>query len=675
MGVLLSSMEIPILKEVVIILGLSVLIILLFQKLKVPSIIGFLLTGILAGPHGFSLISAGEEVDTLAELGVIFLLFVIGIEFSLKSLIAIRRTVFWGGLMQVGLTIVLTAMATYLLGLSWNEAVFVGFLFALSSTAIVLKMLQERGETNAPHGRIAVAILIFQDLIVVPMMLVAPMMTGQVENVWLELGIMAAKVAAVLALVILLARFVVPFILDAVVKTRSRELFILTVVVLCFATAWLTSVADLSLALGAFFAGLVVSESEYSHQATANILPFREIFISFFFVSVGMLLDVDFFIEHLGTIHLLALLAAILKFVIVAFSAAILRYPPRTAIISGLYLFQVGEFAFLLSLVGLQSELLSSLVYQYFLAISIITMGATPFIINWAPAIANKIVRAPLPRAMRKRLDNIQRNKAETVKQEDHHEDHLVIVGYGLNGQNVARAAREANIPYEIIELDPDRIAEAKKQNEPIVFGDATEDLILKHVSIHSARVVVVAISDPHSTQMIVSRVREFTETAYIIVRTRSITDIEENIRLGADEVIPEEFETSIEIFTRVLRKYLIPTSEIQSFITKIRSHNYEKLRMGPSPEELNLEFNPTLHIPDMEIATVKVMHESNTVVGKSIGDSDLRGRFNVNILAIKRGDDYITDITPEVMVKYQDILYLFGPPDCVLKMNRYLRV
>lgn len=675
MGLFLSSMQIPLLKEVVIILGLSVMIILVFQKLRIPSVIGFLITGIVAGPHGLSLVSAGSEVDILAEIGVIFLLFVIGIEFSLKSLLAIRRTVLWGGLMQVGITILITAISTYLIGLPLNEAVFVGFLFALSSTAIVLKMLQERGETSSPHGRIAVAILIFQDLIVVPMMLVAPMMTGNVENVWADLGIMLAKVSVVLVLVILLARYVVPFILDAVVKTRSRELFILTVVVLCFATAWLTSVADLSLALGAFFAGLVVSESEYSHQATANILPFREIFISFFFVSVGMLLDVDFFLAHFATIHLLAILAASGKFLVVAFTAAILRYPPRTVIISGLYLFQVGEFAFLLSIVGMQSEILSTMVYQYFLAISLITMGATPFIINWAPAIADKLVRTPLPKAVRQRLENIQRSKAETVKNEQHLEDHLVIVGYGLNGQNLARAAREAHIDYEIIELDPDRIAEAKKLNEPIVFGDATEDLILKHVSVHKARVVVIAISDPHSTHMIVNRIREFTETAYIIVRTRAINEIEENLRLGADEVIPEEFETSIEIFTRVLRKYLVPTSEIQAFITKIRSHNYEKLRMGPSPEELSMEFNPTLHIPDMEIATVKVMHESNTVVGKTIGESDLRGRFNVNILAIKRGDDYITDINPDVVVKYQDILYLFGPPDCVLKMNRYLRV
>lgn len=675
MRILLSSMEIPILKEVVIILGLSVIIILGFQKLKVPAIIGFLLTGILAGPYGLSLVQAREEVEMLSEIGVIFLLFVIGIEFSLKSLVAIKRTVFLGGLMQVGGTIGITALAAFALDMDWTEAVFIGFLFSLSSTAIVLKMLQERGEITAPHGRIAVAILIFQDLIVVPMMLITPLMTGESDNVLMELGIMVAKVVLVLALVILLARYVVPRILDMVVRTRSRELFILTVVVLCFATAWLTSTADLSLALGAFFAGLVISESEYSHQATANILPFREIFISFFFVSVGMLLDIGFFFEHIGLISVLAILATILKFTIVVITALTLKYPARTSIISGFYLFQVGEFAFLLSLVGVQHEILSDTSYQYFLAVSIITMGATPFMIKGASNMANKLLRTPLPKPVRRRLKVITKSQASTMVEENNYDDHLVIIGYGLNGQNLAKAARDANIQYEVVELNPDLIAEAKKHNESIVFGDATEETILRHVNVHKARIVVIAISDPHTTKVIVSRVREFTETAYLIVRTRYIKEIDENLRLGADEVIPEEFETSIEIFTRVLRKYLVPSNEIQRFINQIRSRNYEKLRMGPKPEDLGLDLNPTLHIPDMEIATVHVRQEGSIIVGKTIGESGMRSNHNVTVVAIKRGDEYLTDISRHNVIKHNDVLYLFGDPDDILAINRYLKL
>ncbi len=291
-------MELPILKDVVIILGSSVLIILLFQRIKMPSILGFLFTGIIAGPHGLSLVKASHEVEILAEMGVIFLLFVIGIEFSLKGLARIKNTVLVGGSLQVGGTVLLTFLFARLAGLPVNQAIFMGFLLSLSSTAIVLKLLQEQGKMSSPQGRLALGILIFQDIIVVPMILFTPLLAGNGGDVVETVLFMLGKFILVLGLLFLLARYIVPKVLQRVVRTRSRELFILTVVVLCFATAWLTSSVGLSLALGAFFAGLIISESDYSHQATANILPFREIFISFFFVSVGMLLDVGHFLNY-----------------------------------------------------------------------------------------------------------------------------------------------------------------------------------------------------------------------------------------------------------------------------------------------------------------------------------------------------------------------------------------
>ena len=291
-------MEFAILKEVVIILGLSVLIILAFQRFKMPSILGFLLTGIIAGPNGLSLIKASHEVEILSETGVIFLLFVIGIEFSIKGLIKIKNTVIWGGLLQVGGTILLTFIAAYFMGLPVSQSIFMGFLISLSSTAIVLKLLSEKGQMATPHGRIALGILIFQDIIVVPMMLITPILAGKADNILFSVLILILKFAVVLGLLVIMARYIVPGILLRVVKSRSRELFLLTIIVICFSTAWLTSAFGLSLALGAFFAGLIISESDYNHQATANILPFREIFISFFFVSVGMLLDVQHFFKH-----------------------------------------------------------------------------------------------------------------------------------------------------------------------------------------------------------------------------------------------------------------------------------------------------------------------------------------------------------------------------------------
>ena len=666
-------MEFPLLRDIVIILGLSVFIILLFQKLKMPSILGFLITGIIAGPYGLSLIHARHEVEILAEIGVIFLLFVIGIEFSLKGLASIKNTVIWGGSLQVFGTILATAVVTKLLGLPWSQAVFMGFLLSLSSTAIVLKLLQAKAEITAPHGRIAVAVLIFQDIIVVPMMLLTPIISGQADNIATTLLILVVKVVGVVGLVILFARYLVPTILTLVVKTRSKELFILTIIVICFGTAWLTSSVGLSLALGAFFAGLVISESDYSHQATANILPFREIFISFFFVSIGMLLDLDFFINHLLVVLLLTGGVMLLKALVVALAVGLLRYPPRVILLTAFSLFQVGEFAFLLSTVGLQYELLENSIYQYFLAISILTMAATPFIFAKASTIADFLVRRTLPTPVRKRLERRSKVISPALDEKSLH-DHLIIIGYGINGKNVARAAKNAQIPYVIIELNPETVKKVKAEGEPILYGDAAEDIILQHVHIQEARVVVVAISDPDATKKIVAQIREFSKTVYVIVRTRYVSEIEENLHLGADEIIPEEFETSIEIFTRVLKKYLVPHDQIESFINFIRSQNYEMLRnqSGITPV---LPEHLLPNMPDVTISTLPVYQGNNKIVGKSVADSGLRRNFGVTILAIKRGDHVETNISPEQTIEQDDIIYVFGSPDNISALNSFLEM
>lgn len=669
-------MEIPILKDIVIILGLSVLIILLFNRLKIPPILGFLITGIISGPHGLNLVNAGHEVELLSEIGIIFLLFVIGIEFSLKGLASIKNTVLWGGLMQVGGTIGLTTLSATWFGMPLQTAIFLGFLFSLSSTAIVLKMLQEKGEITSPHGRVAVGILIFQDIIVVLMMLVTPILAGKSEDPLNDLLVLTIKLIGILVVLFLLGKYVVPTLFKLVVKAKSRELFILTTVVLCFATAWMTSAVGLSLALGAFFAGLIISESDYSHQATANILPFREIFISFFFVSIGMLLDLNFFIENILTIHLAAFAVVVLKIIVLVITVLLLKYPPRTVILTALSLFQVGEFAFLLSATGMQYELMSNHIYQHFLAISIISMGATPFIIDFSGNITTFLIKTPLPKNVRRRLKRItQKNATNDTITEDNFHDHLVIIGYGLNGENVAKAAKKANIPYLIVDLDPETIKKGKANNEPIIFGDACNDIILKHVHIHEARVVVVAISSPESTKKIVKTIRSFSKTVYIIVRTRYISEVEENIKAGADQVIPEEFETSIEIFVRVLRKYLVPNDEIKQFENQIRSHNYEMLR---EISAVNLKTGTDvmkMGNDEMEIATVHVTQGKNKLVGKSLDSSSLRSDYGVTLLAIKRGKKYITEISSDTMILQEDILYLLGAPDHIILVNKFFEM
>jgi monovalent cation:H+ antiporter-2, CPA2 family len=659
-------MEIPLLTDMVIMLSLSVVVILVFQRIRIPSILGFLVVGALVGPYGLSLVKAVHEVEVLAEIGVIFLLFVIGIEFSLRGLVAIRRTVLGGGAMQVGGTILLTAGLTYGLGLPLAEAFFMGFLIALSSTAIVLKLLQQNGQITAPHGRVAVGILIFQDVIVVPMMLLTPLLSGQAEAPGLALLLMLGKFAGVLLMVALLARYVVPYLLNQVVRTRSNELFLLTIIVMCFATAWLTSAVGLSLALGAFFAGLVISESPYHHQATALILPFREIFVSFFFVSIGMLLDIQFVLSHLVEVLVLTVGVILLKALVLGITVVLLRYPYRTALLAILTLFQVGEFAFILAARGSEYDLIGGDIYQYFLAISVLTMALTPFLIAQSERLSRKL-EGVLPRNLQQRMQQQAQAQAAKESPEQPLQDHLLIIGYGINGRNLSRAARQADIPYLIVELNPKTVREAKAEGEPIIYGDATQETLLRDCQAHRARVVVIAISDPVATRRILAQVREMTGSAYVIVRTRYVAEINEARQLGANDVIPEEFETSIEIFTRVLGRYLVPRNEINQFVQQIRAQNYETFR-EPHAQVLT----PVL-LHEVEIATVRVRQGENTVVGRSLDESQLRQRYGVNLLAIRRGDSHIIDIRADERILTDDILYLFGPPARIVALSEDL--
>lgn len=660
-------MEIPLLADLVIILGASVLVVYLFQRIKLPTILGYLMTGIIVGPYALGLISASHEVEVIAEIGVILLLFVIGMEFSLKSLAAIKNSVLIGGAVQVGLTILATALVAISTGFALNTAIFLGFVFSLSSTAIVLKLLQERSEINAPHGKIALAILIFQDIIVVPMMLLTPILSGQAGNVWLVVGELLLKTGAVVAIVLFGARYLVPYLLHEVAKTRSRELFILFVVVICFAVAWVTSSLGLSLALGAFLAGLVISESDYSYQATSLVIPFREIFTSFFFVSIGMLLDVSFLIDHLFVIIGVLVLVVIAKALIAGAAALLLRYPLRTAILTGLTLFQVGEFAFILSEVGMEYALLSKEVYQYFLSLSILSMVLTPFVIQHSDAITRLFTKSKVLKKM-SQLGGVpatpHKEQVEQLK------NHTIIIGYGVNGQNVAQAARFANIPYVIIELNADTVKRERAKGEPILFGDATHHFILEHVHVYRARVAIVAISDPVATRAVISSIRSICPTVHVIVRTRFMHEVAEQLRLGASEVIPEEFETSVEIFSRLLHQYLVPQDEIEHFVQNIRSDNYEMLR----PREMAHSGITPVTLPNMNIASLRVQNRNQEVVERTMSESNIRSRYGVNVLAIQRNNDYLSHIEADTDIQQNDILFLAGKPEDIARFHEVVK-
>lgn len=662
--VLAASVEIPILPDLVVIIGLSVFVILVFKKIKVPSIIGFLITGVIAGPYGFQLISATKEVSVFAEIGVILLLFIIGIEFSIKSLSSIKKAVFIGGGVQVLGTILAVTLIAFYSGFKLSTAIFLGFIFSLSSTAIVLKLLQEKGETTSPHGKVVLAILIFQDIIVVPMMLFTPLIAGQSENIWMEVLSMIVKAALLIAFVLVSARYIVPWLLYQVAKTKSKELFIFVVVLICFSIAWLSASLGLSLALGAFLAGLIISESEYSHQAMSNILPFHELFTSFFFISIGMLLDTFFLLDNLLLIIGLSIGTVLAKSFVAGFATNLLGYPVRTAAKVGYSIFQVGEFAFILATVGLSYGLITDNMNQYFLSVSLITMAITPPIIALSNRFADGLAKTRLAVEIGKQTSKVfgTIGNSRIVEQEEHaFEDHIVIIGYGLNGKNVAKAARSAGIPYCVSELNAETVKNYQKENEPIIYGDAVEPEVLKHLQIHKAKVVVIAISDPRATRRIVANVRNHNNTVHIIVRTRFVTEVEEVLRLGADEAIPEEFETSVEIFTRVLNQYFVPQKKIKEFVHSVRADNYEMLR---GVLKRNPMHNLVAEFPNLTVASYEIEKKHKEITDQPIGQSNIRKHFGVTIIGLKRDDKIDTQIGPETELLQGDVVYVFGKPE-----------
>lgn len=659
-------MENPLLTDIIIIFGLAIGVLLLFHFLRLPTVVGFLLTGILAGPYGFKMIDSQHEVESLAEIGVILLLFTIGIEFSFKKLIEIKKQVVAGGSLQVGLTILAVFVIARQLGLSDAEAIFYGFLVSLSSTAIVLRLIQERAEVDTPHGRTSLGNLLFQDIIIVPMILVTPILAGNhpggIDN---NILILASKGLGIVGLILVAAKWLVPWLLHQIARTRSKELFLLGVVVTCFTIAWLTAKAGLSLALGAFVAGLIISESEYSHQALGNILPFRNVFTSLFFISMGMLLDTSFLVNNAMIIVTASVGIIILKAIISSVAAILIGLPLRCSILAGLAISQIGEFSFILSRIGMEHGLLADH-YQIFLAVAILTMAGTPFIINNTPVFADLIVKAPLPKILKTGLWlEPKKNIPEKLKQ------HLIIIGFGLNGRNVAHAARIAKIPYMIIEMSADTVRKEQAKGEPIFYGDSVHEEVLHHAGVDEATVVVIAINDPAATRKITELVRRLSPITHLIVRTRYLAEMQALYRLGANEVIPEEFETSVEIFSRVLAKYLIPRDEIDKLTIQLRSDGYQMFR---SLSKVPGSFSSLgMHLPEIEVSSMRV-EDGSAVVGKSLVELALRKKYRVTVLAVRRNSKTVPNPDVDMPFETDDVLYVMGLPEKLAESVKLFR-
>jgi CPA2 family monovalent cation:H+ antiporter-2 len=563
----------------------------------------------------------------------------------------VQRRVVWAGLLQVVLTTLVVLAVARLLGASVEVGLFYGFLVSLSSTAIVLRIYHDRGEINSLQGRLASGLLLFQDLCVVPMMLLLPVLAGSGQDSIFFIVWVLAKSLITLVAIVWTARKLLPQLLHQVALLRNREIFVLFVVLVCFGTAWLTSETGLSLALGALVAGLVISESELSHQIVADILPLRDCFSGIFFISIGMLLNLGLLSQDFRiTLFELLLMIGIKSLVLFAVFWWLYR-SIRLGVVLGLGLAQIGEFSFVLAKAGINFKLLSPADGQIFLAASILSMMATPFLIQWAHTWAFGF------EGLFKDI-GFNRSTGDGANETASATGHVIVVGYGLNGQNLAQVLKEVSIPYRVLEMDPDLVHSAKTGGEPISFGDGTRPEILQQVGIDKARVLVVAISDPATTARLVSQARRLRTDLYIIVRTRYVAEIDHLYRLGANQVIPEEFETSVEIFARVLQEYHIPRNVISLQVDLIRREHYGTLR------GIRLQGKRLDALSQFLVGTTSDIFsivEASPAIGKSLEEINLPLRSGVSVIAVVRDGKSYPNVGNDFKLAVGDMLVLLG--------------
>lgn len=632
-------MEIPILGDITVIFATAAVSLAICSKMKVPEILGYLITGVLLGPNGLSVIHALHEVEMMAEIGVVLLLFAVGLEFSLSHLLALKKPALLGGGVQVAVTALAGGGAVYLFaGQNVPLAVVAGMMISLSSTAIVLKVLAGRGEMDSPQGRLSTAVLIFQDIAVIPMMLIIPVLAGTGGNVYAELGFTGLKALLIVGAVFIGARTLVPKILFHVAASKNRELFLLVVVLIGLGTASLTHKAGLSLALGAFLAGIIVSDSGYGQQALSSVVPFKDIFTGFFFVSIGMLIDFQIYAAYPVLIFASAAIILFGKSLISALSILILRYPLKTAAVTGFALGQVGEFSFIMAKTGLSAGVLTDSHYKFSVAVIVLTMAAAPYAIRYADAMAGYVLKLPFSHRIK---DGAQ---SMFTRPQKHYEDHIIIVGYGLAGRQLAASCRKDGITFIAIEMNPETVKKEYKKGTDIMYGDASSIEVLEHAHLETARAIAITVPDPVAVRKIVETARTLSPTLQIVARTRYALELSPLKKLGASAVVSEEIESANKLVQEVMGRY---TAE------------------GVETGSADL---PGVHTRRITIPV------ASKVSGKSLRLLDLRYRHGVTVLAVTRGTKIISNPSCDFTLIERDELLVMGDVKDITKLGNILK-
>ncbi|MDA8621048.1 cation:proton antiporter [Psychrosphaera sp.] len=656
-------MEHGIFLELIFLLATSVFLVWLFKRLKLPAILAYLVAGVIAGPQVLSVISDPKDLLIVAELGIVFLLFSLGLEFSVPKLVAMRHLVFGVGSAQVILTLIIFMFIFVGLNHSWSSAFIIGSIFALSSTAVVVKSLNESGLTQTKRGQVAISILLFQDIAVVAFLIAIPILGGEGESsLILAILIALGKGAVVVAILLSVGKWILPKIFNQVAQVRTDELFVLTAILVTVLAGTLTSFFGLSMALGAFLAGMMLSESQYKHQLEADIRPFRDILMGLFFISVGTALNLHAMVSQWAFILSAIAVMLIIKTLIIRHVSVLAGETSADGWSAGLMLFQMGEFGFVLVALAQQFALLSSELAAALLGVGVISMAVTPSIIS----NDKKLVLAG-GRLFGKQEQ--QHNESTEAEFETNLKDHVIICGFGRVGQTVSRFLKSEAVPYVVLDVDPVRVAEAQAAGENVQFGHARDKAILNAVKVNAAKLVVITFGDLTKTQTVINNVKQCSSSARIMVRTKSDEHMAFILEEGADQVVPEAIEGSLMLVSQVLFESGVPMSRVLRRIRKERENRYGQMHgfyQGEGTEISSdkrdlLEFIHAIGIPEDAFA-----------VGKTLAELRIVER-RVDIIGLRREREEISNPELDTVVKAQDIIVVKGKPRRVERIERFL--
>lgn len=651
--------HIPILEDLAVITGLGLIITLILARLKLPTVTGLLVAGAVIGPQGLGRVKDGGTIETLAEVGVVLLLFTIGLEFSLTRLRHIFRQVALGGIAQVTLTTAAAMGVSLILGQPPGRSLLLGFVFAMSSTAIVLRFLSERRELDAPHGRFIVGTLIFQDLCVIPMVLIVPLLgrSGGGGSVALAVAAALSKATVVVVALVLISRVLVPRVLHFVDANRSRDVFLLAVLALCIGTAWLTSLVGLSLALGAFLGGMVVADTEYGHRAMGEMLPLRDAFMSVFFVSLGMLFDVRVVVGHPLLVGLLLVGFLVGKGVLATLVALLMRFPAQAAWLAGVGLAQFGEFGFVLVRLGESSGVMDASLSRPLFAAGILSMFLTPSLVRAAPHLtAGARLLVPLSRLLG------ARSISETEPERSSKSGHVIVVGYGVAGRLAAQALSSSQIPFLVLELNAEVVRSARKSGAPVYYADASSEEALGHAHLSEAKALVLLMNDPATAKRVVDTARRLAPQVPVLTRTRYLAEREQLLLLGASDVVAEEVEAGVEVVARLLRRLTIPRNIIESCLHDAREVTQHSSRSVALPRPSLAQHTG---LSGLKIESVQLL-DGSPGVSFSAAELAIRTRTHSLIVALERDGQRIEVPSPHEPLRAGDVVYLVGSQDAV---------